>query len=71
VILILAIVGGIGVGVWMSRTSPGHQQPKAIGGSDDNLATGTTTKTACLAIGDRSGRSLEFDQACSSDEYCC
>jgi len=44
VILILAIVGGIGFGVWMSRTSPGHQQPKAIGGSDDNLAMGTTTK---------------------------
>ena len=47
-ILILAIIGGIGFGVWMSRNSPGHQQPKAIGGSDDNLATGTTTKTTAL-----------------------
>jgi len=44
-ILILAIIGGIVFGVWMSRNSPGHQQPKAIGGSDDNLATGTTTQT--------------------------
>jgi hypothetical protein len=43
VILILAIVGGIGVGVWISRNSPGHQQPKAIGGSDDHFASGTTT----------------------------
>ena len=46
VVLIVAIFGGIGVGVWMSRSSPGHQQPKAIGGSADNLATGTTTSTS-------------------------
>lgn len=45
VFLILAVVGGIGFGVWISRNSPGHQQPTAIGGSADNLATGTTTMT--------------------------
>lgn len=48
VVLVVAILGGIGVGVWLSRSSPGHQQPTAIGGSADNLATGTTTTTMPL-----------------------
>ena len=48
VVLAFAILGGIGVGVWLSRSSPGYQQPTAIGGSADNLATGTTTTTMPL-----------------------
>lgn len=49
-VCILAVIGGIGFGVWMSRTSPGHQQPKAIGGSADNMATGVTTTTTAARM---------------------
>jgi len=39
VFLLLLIAGGIGVGLYFSSHSPGHQQPTAIGGSADNLAS--------------------------------
>ncbi|KAF9470958.1 hypothetical protein BDN70DRAFT_617338 [Pholiota conissans] len=45
IILLICIAGGIGVGVYLTRNSPSHQQPTAIGGSADNLATGTSTST--------------------------
>ena len=45
IFLIVVILGGIGVGIWLSRNSPGHQQPTAIGGSADHSLVGTTSTT--------------------------
>ena len=45
IFLIVVILGGIGIGIYLSRNSPGHQQPTAIGGSADHSLLGTTTTT--------------------------
>ncbi|KAF8182345.1 hypothetical protein BJ912DRAFT_1061814 [Pholiota molesta] len=41
-ILIIVIAGGTGAGVYLTRNSPGNQQPTAIGGSANNAATATS-----------------------------
>ncbi len=46
IFLIVVILGGIGVGIWLSRNSPGHQQPTAIGGSADHSLDAATTPKA-------------------------
>ena len=52
VFLLLIIAGGIGIGIFLSRNAPSHQQPTAIGGSADNLASsGPTTTTAKTVSG--------------------
>ena len=43
IVLLLCIGGGAGLGVYMTRKSPGHQQPTAIGGSADNTAGPTSS----------------------------
>ncbi|KJA20155.1 hypothetical protein HYPSUDRAFT_78460 [Hypholoma sublateritium FD-334 SS-4] len=48
-LLLVLIAGSIGVGVYFTRNSPGHQQPTAIGGSADNLATSTAVATSAGA----------------------
>lgn len=45
IILLICIGGGAGLGVYMTRKSPGHQQPTAIGGSADNTAGPTPSAT--------------------------
>ena len=56
--LLVLIAGGIGVGVYLTRNSPSHQQPTAIGGSADNLATSTTVVSTSGAKGAASSSSL-------------
>lgn len=42
-ILLCAIGGAIGLGVYFTRDSPDHQQPTALGGNVGNQTAGTTT----------------------------
>lgn len=51
VLLLVLIAGSIGVGVYFTRNSPGHQQPTAIGGSADNLATSAAVAATSGAKG--------------------
>lgn len=57
IILIILIAGGAGVGYYLTRNSPGNQQPTAIGGSANNLAT-AVVPTSTAAGGSMSSSSL-------------
>jgi len=46
IFLLLLIAGGVALGLIMRRNAPAHQQPKAFGGSADNLATSTSIAVA-------------------------
>lgn len=46
IILLFLIAGGVALGLIMRRNAPAHQQPKAFGGSADNLATSTSSVAA-------------------------
>ena len=43
IVLLLLIAGGVALGLFMRRNAPAHQQPTALGGSDDSLATPTAS----------------------------
>lgn len=50
IILLLCIGGGAALGVYMTRKSPGHQQPTAIGGSADYTAGPTSSATLSKSV---------------------
>ncbi|KAH9480843.1 hypothetical protein JR316_0007445 [Psilocybe cubensis] len=49
--LLLIIIGAVGCGVYFTRNSPDHQQPKVFGGSADQAATYTTSATGKVTVG--------------------
>ena len=50
-ILVLGLItGGVVLGVFLRRNTPAHQQPAALGGSADSLATSTSSSVARTMI---------------------
>ena len=45
ILIIILIAGGIVLGLFLSRKAPANQQPVALGGSADSLATSTSSSS--------------------------
>lgn len=45
ILIIILIAGGVVLGLFLSRKAPANQQPVALGGSADSLATSTSSSS--------------------------
>ena len=45
ILIIVLIAGGVVLGLFLSRKAPANQQPEALGGSADSLATSTSSSS--------------------------
>ena len=46
VLLVMSIVAAVGLGVYFNRNAPGHQQPKVLGGSADEVGSSVASSSA-------------------------
>ena len=49
ILIIVLIAGGIVLGLFLSRKAPANQQPEALGGSADSLATSASSSSVSTA----------------------
>ena len=45
-LLVMSIVAAVGLGVYFNRNAPGHQQPKVLGGSADEVGSSVASSSA-------------------------
>ena len=49
VLLVMSIVAAVGLGVYFNRNAPGHQQPKVLGGSADEVVSSVASSSSASA----------------------